>query len=88
MAEGINVRFAGPLHRFIQQKTGPGGMYQSASEYIRDLVRHDFQREQERHSEALYQHLKTAAEAPPEDFVALDVESVIRDAKQRRAAIP
>jgi len=86
MAEGINVRFAGPLHRFIQHRTGPGGIYQSASEYIRDLVRHDYQREQERQSEALYQHLKAGAEAPLEDFVALDVESVIRDAKLRRAA--
>ena len=86
MAEGINVRFAGPLHRFIQHRTGPGGIYQSASEYIRDLVRHDFQREEERCGEALYQQLKVGAEAPLDDFVALDVESVIRDAKQRRAA--
>lgn len=85
MAEGINVRFGGPLHRFIQRRTGPGGVYQSASEYIRDLVRHDFHLEEERRSEALYQELKAGAGAPPEDFEPLDVESVIREAKKRRA---
>jgi len=85
MAEGINVRFAGPLQRFIRQRVGPGGMYQSASEYIRDLVRRDYEREGERQSEALYQELKGAAAAPSSQFVPLDVEAVIRDAKNRRA---
>jgi len=85
MAEGINVRFAGPLQRFIQSRTGPEGMYQSASEYIRDLVRRDFQREQERAEELLYEELKAGVEAPASAFVPLDIESVIRKAKDRRA---
>ncbi len=86
MAEGINVRFAGPLQRFIQTRTGPGGVYQSTSEYIRDLVRHDYERERERQAEDLYRELKAGAEAPLEDFVPLDIEAVIGDAKRRRSA--
>lgn len=86
MAEGINVTFAGPLERFVQRRTGPGGTYQSASEYIRDLVRHDYERELELQGEELFQTLKEGAEAPLSEFVPLDVEAVIQDAKQRRAA--
>jgi antitoxin ParD1/3/4 len=85
MAEGINVRFVGPLQSFIRKRIGPNGLYQSASEYIRDLVRRDYEREGERQSEALYQELKGGAVAPSTEFVPLDVEAVITDAKSRRA---
>jgi antitoxin ParD1/3/4 len=85
MAEGINVRFVGPLQRFIRKRVGPGGLYQSASEYIRDLVRRDYEREGERQGEALYQELKGGAAAPSTEFVPLNVEAVIREAKNRRA---
>jgi antitoxin ParD1/3/4 len=86
MAEGINVRFVGPLQRFIQARTGPKGMYQSASEYIRDLVRRDFEREQERHVDGLYHALQEGATAPLSEFVPFDIEGIIQDGKNRRAA--
>jgi Arc/MetJ-type ribon-helix-helix transcriptional regulator len=86
MSEDINVTFVGPLERFIQKRTGPGGTYQSASEYIRDLVRHDYERELESQDEGLYQVLKEGAEAPLSDFVPLDIESAIQEGKARRAA--
>lgn len=84
MAEGINVRFAGPLQTFIKKRVGSGGLYQSASEYIRDLVRRDYEREEESRGEALYEELRAGAGAPMSEFVALDVEAVIREAKTRR----
>lgn len=84
MAAGINVRFAGPLQEFIRRRTGTGGLYQSASEYIRDLVRRDFEREEAQREESLFRHLKEAAEAPLSEFVPLDVEAVIRAGKKRR----
>ena len=31
MAEGVNVRFAGELQRFIQNRVGVSGIYASAS---------------------------------------------------------
>ena len=86
MAEGINVRFAGPLQRFIQSRTGPGGVYQSASEYIRDLVRHDFERTQESQREGLYQELRAGAEAALSEFAPLDIEATIKAAKKRKTA--
>jgi antitoxin ParD1/3/4 len=84
MAEGINVRFAGELQRFIQERTGETGLYGSASEYIRDLVRRDYEREEQRKWQVLRHELKAGAEANESEFVPLDAESLIAQAKNRR----
>ena len=84
MAEGINVRFAGELQRFIQNRTGASGLYSSASEYIRDLVRRDYELEEERKWRWLREELKPGAKAGEEEFVALDADSFISEAKVRR----
>ena len=84
MAEGVNVRFAGELQRFIQDRTGESGLYASASEYIRDLVRRDYEREEQRKWAWLCQELKAVAEAPETAFVPLEAVSLIDEAKARR----
>lgn len=84
MAEGVNVRFVGELQRFIQERTGVSGLYASASEYIRDLVRRDYEREEQRKWMWLRQELKAGAEAPEGDFVHLDTDGLISEAKARR----
>ncbi len=48
MAEGVNVGITGKLRRFIGEQASPDGLYESASEYVRDLIRRDFQRQEER----------------------------------------
>jgi len=84
MAEGVNVRFAGELQRFIQSRTGDSGLYGSASEYIRDLVRRDYEREEGRKWASLRQELKSGLDAAESEFVPLNAESIIADAKLRR----
>ncbi len=84
MAEGVNVRFAGELLRFIQSQIGESGLYGSASEYIRDLVRRDYEREEQRKSQWLRQELKAGAEADASEFVALDADAIIVEAKSRK----
>lgn len=84
MAEGVNVRFVGELQRFIQERTGVSGLYASASEYIRDIVRRDYEREEQRKWMWLRQELKAGAEAPEGDFVPLDTDGLISEAKARR----
>lgn len=37
----VNVKISGSLREFINQQISPNGEYESASEYIRDLVRQD-----------------------------------------------
>jgi len=85
MAEGVNVRFAGELQRFIQTRVGVSGIYASASEYIRDLVRRDYEREEQRKAIWLRQELKAGVEASGTAFEELDADSLISEAKARRA---
>ena len=85
MAEGVNVRFAGELQRFIQSRVGVSGIYASASEYIRDLVRRDYEREEQRKAIWLRHELKPGLEAAESAFTELDADSLIFEAKARRA---
>jgi antitoxin ParD1/3/4 len=84
MAEGVNVRFAGELQRFVRDRVGESGIYNSASEYIRDLVRHDYEREEQRKWQWLRQELKDGAEADESEFVTLDAGSIIAQARKRK----
>ena len=84
MAEGVNVRFAGELQRFVQERTGVSGLYASASEYIRDLVRRDYEREEQRKWAWLQEELKSGVNAPEADFVPLNANNLIAEAKARR----
>ena len=84
MAEGVNVRFVGELQRFIQNRVGETGLYTSASEYIRDLVRRDYEREEQCKWQRLRQELKPGAEANDSDFATLDADRLIAEAKKRK----
>lgn len=85
MAEGVNVRFTGELQRFIQERTGDSGLYSSASEYIRDLVRRDYLREEQRKWHWLRKELRPGMEASESEFVPLGVDSLLSEAKDRRS---
>jgi len=84
MAEGVNVRFAGELQRFIQSRVGDRGLYGSASEYIRDLVRRDYEREEQLKWRRLRGELMAGLQADEGAFVPLDMEGVIAEARERR----
>ncbi len=84
MAEGVNVRFSGTLKKFVEQRSGASGLYGSASEYIRDLVRRDFERDEDRRWDLLRAELKEGMKAEMTDFVPLDEKDIIAEAKRRR----
>lgn len=81
MAEGVNVRFAGELQRFIQSKTEKSGLYSSASEYIRDLVRRDYESEESRKLAWLVHELTPGVAVDDSEFVVLDTEALLAEAK-------
>jgi antitoxin ParD1/3/4 len=86
MAEGVNVRFAGELQKFIRSRVDESGLYSSASEYLRDLVRRDYEREEQRKWSWLRTELRAGLEANEAEFVALDAGKIIKEAKARRKA--
>ena len=44
MVESINVRLPEKLREFVEQQTRPHGTYESVSEYVRALIRQDYER--------------------------------------------
>jgi len=85
MAEGVNVRISGKLRRFIEEQLGPQGLYESASEYVRDLIRKDYQEQEERKWRWLMDQLRPGMEADESEFVSLDQKEIIETAKKEKA---
>ena len=44
MSERINARLSQPLAEFVDRMVGEGGLYETPSEYVRDLIRRDMER--------------------------------------------
>jgi len=85
MAEGVNVRITGKLKRFVEEQASPKGLYESASEYVRDLIRRDYLRQEERKWSCLMDQLRPGMEADESEFVPLDPEEIIKAAKKEKA---
>ncbi|WP_395751572.1 type II toxin-antitoxin system ParD family antitoxin [Prosthecobacter sp.] len=86
MAAGVNVRFDGEFQSFIQQRVFKSGLYSSTSEYIRDLVRRDYEQEEQRKWARLRSELSAGAKAEESEFVDLDAGQLIAAAKKRKKA--
>jgi antitoxin ParD1/3/4 len=44
MSERINARLSQPLAAFVERMVGQAGLYETPSEYVRDLIRRDMER--------------------------------------------
>lgn len=44
MSERINARLSKPLAEFVDRMVGEAGLYETPSEYVRDLIRRDMER--------------------------------------------
>ncbi|MFA5630221.1 MAG: hypothetical protein WC997_01810 [Porticoccaceae bacterium] len=44
MSQRINARLSQPLAEFVDRMVGDGGLYETPSEYVRDLIRRDMER--------------------------------------------
>ncbi len=43
-SDRINARLSPPLAEFVARMVGALGLYETPSEYVRDLIRHDMER--------------------------------------------
>lgn len=48
MSERINARLSAPLAEFVERMVGETGLYETPSEYVRDLIRRDMERREGR----------------------------------------
>jgi len=44
VSERINARLSQPLAEFVDRMVGEAGLYETPSEYVRDLIRRDMER--------------------------------------------
>jgi antitoxin ParD1/3/4 len=75
-AESVNVRITGPLREHLQQQLAPQGLYENASEYVRDLIRRDLRTRQDALA-WLQNELEPALQTHPSDYIEVSAEDVI-----------
>jgi antitoxin ParD1/3/4 len=85
MAESVNVRISGKLKYFILQQVGINGLYESASEYIRDLIRRDYEQQEKYKWDQLYKHLEDGMNADETDFEVFNPDEIIALAKKEKS---
>jgi antitoxin ParD1/3/4 len=80
--ENVNIRVTGVLRQHLNAQIGDEGLYDNASEYIRDLIRRDLLDKQHA-SEWLEQRLGNGLHAAADEFVSVSVEDIIASSKKR-----
>lgn len=80
--ENVNVRVTGVLRQHLQQQIGDDGLYDNASEYIRDLIRRDLLEKQQAVS-WLESQVSEGLNAPASAFEAVSADEIIAHAKKK-----
>lgn len=84
-SENVNVRVTGDLRNHLQQQIGQYGLYENASEYIRDLIRRDL-KDRKNAWEWLRQELEPGLRTDENQFIRVTASDVIkRNIKPKRA---
>jgi antitoxin ParD1/3/4 len=74
----LNVRVTGPLCDFVSKNISDDGQYDNVSEYIRDLIRQDQRRAEQRNFETVKAELQLAFSAPEEDYIPLSADDIFK----------
>ncbi len=81
----LNVRIGGALSEFVAANIGHDGLYDNASEYMRDLIRKDKDRAELQAFERLNAELQRAFASPEADYQEVTAKDVIKRNRARRA---
>jgi len=84
MSEGINVRITGKLRSFVESQIGESGVYESVSEYVRSLIRQDFEKTENEKWNSLQRQLLPGMQAPDNEFVDFTPEQIKAAARRRK----
>lgn len=84
MSKGVNVRLTNKLQNFIAEQIGTNGLYENASEYVRDLIRRDYMLHEERKWKWFYEQIAPGMKAKENEFIPFEPESIIREAKKQK----
>jgi antitoxin ParD1/3/4 len=74
----LTVRLSGALSEYVSASVGDEGSYENVSEYIRDLIRRDKQRQEAENFERLRAELTLAFQQPDDSYRSLTAADVIQ----------
>lgn len=74
----LTVRLSGTLRDFVAESVGKNGQYENVSEYIRDLIRRDKERQEQMAFERLKSELAHAFSAPESTYRPMTAADVIK----------
>ena len=77
MSERKNARLSQPLAEFVDRMVGEAGLYETPSEYVRDLIRRDKERVEREAFDRLKAELTLAFAAPDSSYQPLTAADVI-----------
>jgi len=72
-----NVKISGNLEDFIRSQISDSGLYETTSEYLRDLVRQDMRRQEAKAWSGLNDELSLGMSAPRSAFTKVTASDVI-----------
>lgn len=81
----LSVRLTEPLTEFVTHRVGTKGDYDNASEYVRDLIRRDREREERLAFDRLKATLQEAFAQPDDAYTKTSLEDVLARNKARKA---
>lgn len=84
MAEGVNVRIPERLKNFVEQQAGPDGLYQSPSEYVRDLIRRDYEQQEAEKWAWLKAELAPGMAASDDEFIEVTADDINKLGRKMR----
>jgi len=73
----VSIELTGELSSFVEGQLMSGN-YTDATEYIRDLIRHDRDRADADKFERVKAHLQEVFAAPEEDFLTVTLDDVLK----------
>lgn len=73
----MTVRLSGALSDFVSANVGESGSYENVSEYVRDLIRRDKERVEQRAFDRLKAELRHAFATPEASYKPLTAGEVI-----------
>ena len=74
----LNVRVTGSLCDHVTKNISSDGHYDNVSEYIRDLIRQDQNRAEQRKFEMVKAELQLAFSASEEDYISLSADDIFK----------
>lgn len=86
MIRSVDVEIPNELmQRFLEENTGPQGLFAIPAEYIRDLIRRDFESDEQQRGHNLYEHLKPGLEADESEFEEFELAEFLQTVRQKRS---